>query len=90
VTVAKFPDRRPRQVEPDALYEGPGPWTHVRLILARRCTDEADSVLKDCGYTMRDLEVARWTLLGRSYDEALCILNGQGAGGCEASRMAGE
>ena len=72
--------RRPKLVEPGILDDGPGPWTSVRLALARRCTEDADSILKSCGYTLHEIEVARWTLLGRTNDEALSILSGQGRG----------
>ena len=66
-------------VAPEA-DDGPGPWTPARLALARRCTDKVDAILMDCGYTMQDIDIARWNALGRTNEEALQVLNGQGTG----------
>lgn len=61
-------------------------WTLQQLMMAESSSRELDTLLlshHDKGRLETDL--ARWTLLGRSYDEALAILNGQGAGGVSSA-----
>lgn len=58
-----------------------GRWTYVELMLAQMASREADTLLLTRhGKSRLESDLARWVLLGRSYEEALSILNGQGRG----------
>lgn len=57
-------------------------WTHQQLMMAESSSRDLDTLLLTRHNKSRlETDLARWTLLGRNYEEALTILNGQGAGG---------
>jgi hypothetical protein len=71
-------------------------WSYDELRLLRDISRRGQSLVlmaRATGHTKAEVDMALWALVGRSIGQAADVLNmpilcGQGAGGCEAPRMA--